>query len=88
MITGTTKSGFAYEIEEEALDDFELLEALVDVQEGRATGFVNVAERLLGKKGKRALVAHVKQDGGRASAKRVYAEIMEIFGAIGSKEKN
>lgn len=34
MITGTTKSGFNFEIAEETLDDYELLEALVEADKG------------------------------------------------------
>ena len=35
MITGKTERGFEFQIEEEALDDMELLDALVDIDNGR-----------------------------------------------------
>lgn len=88
MIEGTTQSGFHFQVEEAALDDFELLEALVAVQEGRATGFVAVTEKLLGKTGKKALTEHLRNEQGRVSAKLVYGEITEIFQMIGNREKN
>ena len=48
MVTGTTQSGFNYEVEDEVLDDYELLELLNKADEGEGGAMLKAAERLLG----------------------------------------
>lgn len=50
MITGTTESGFRYEIDEAVLDSWELTENLVALEEGNSGKIVPVAKELLGLK--------------------------------------
>ena len=49
MLKGITKSGFDYEIEDKALDNWELLESLVAIDEGDTAAVVKVARQLLSK---------------------------------------
>ena len=49
MLKGITKSGFEYEVEDKALDSWELLESLVEVDEGNVGAIVKVARQLLDK---------------------------------------
>ena len=41
MLKGITKSGFDYEIEDKALDNWELLESLVAIDEGDTAAFLS-----------------------------------------------
>lgn len=40
MVKGITESGFEFELDEEILDDYELLESLCDIDNGDACGGV------------------------------------------------
>lgn len=46
MIKGTTKSGFDYTVQEEALDDYELLEELREIDKGNTSLVVDAISRL------------------------------------------
>ena len=47
MIKGTTKSGFNYTIQEGALDDYELLEELREIDKGNTSQIVDVIEKII-----------------------------------------
>lgn len=79
MVTGTTQSGFNYEVEDEVLDDYELLELLNKADEGEGGAMLKAAERLLGEKQKEALKNHVRNEKGKVSAKRMIEEVFEIL---------
>lgn len=62
MIKGTTKSGFAFELNEELMDDFELVELYAKVDQNII--FIGqLAEKLLGSEQKKALMEHLRKDG-------------------------
>ncbi len=44
MITGKTESGFRYELDEETLDDYELLEILCDIDNGNESLITKACE--------------------------------------------
>ena len=79
MISGKTESGFAFEIEDEALDDYDLLHALVQVDRGDAAKIFDVVDLLLGEAQREALRDHVRTPSGRVSAKRMASEVAQIF---------
>ena len=87
MVRGTTESGFAFEIEDEILDDYELLELLCQIDEGETTLTIKMVDKLLGEEQKERLKEHVRAKSGRVSAKRLLTEVMEIFNAT-SEGKN
>lgn len=49
MIKGVTKAGFKFELEETALDNWELIESLQKVDTGHSGYIVDSAKLLLGK---------------------------------------
>ena len=49
MISGTTRTGFEYEISDEALDDYDLLEALNEYKDGEVHLVTKIADYLLGR---------------------------------------
>lgn len=83
--TGVTGSGFEFEVEEAALDDWELLESLVELEKGSRTGYIGAANGLLGKKGAAALKEHCRGKDGRVPITAVAKELNEIFELIAKK---
>ncbi|MCC8181525.1 MAG: hypothetical protein LIO45_00875 [Clostridiales bacterium] len=82
MINGTTSSGFAFSLEDGALDDMELLDALVDLQENDTAALSRVCRLLLGDEQRKALYDTLRTDSGRVPATAVMAAINEIFQSI------
>ena len=82
--SGKTKSGFEFQIDEEALDDYELLEELAMVDRGKTGKVVGVLERLLGAEQKDKLKEHLRKDG-KVSAKKMFSELKEIFEILNAK---
>ena len=76
MIKGTTKSGFDYTVQEEALDDYELLEELREIDKGNTSLVVDAIEKIIGPE---QLKEHVRDEAGRVSIKRMFDEIGEIL---------
>ena len=82
-ITGKTKTGFAFSIDEEARDDMEMLESIIAIEKGAYTAVPDVVISLLGKEQKAKLYEHCRnKKTGRVLASKVFAEIENIFNAI------
>ena len=79
MICGKTKSGFEFQLDDEVLDDYELLEILHKIDQGDNGLIIEMVDRLLGEKQRDRLKDHVRTTNGRVSAKRLLEEVMEIF---------
>lgn len=62
MIRGTTKSGFDFVIEDTALNDWELIE-LIDELEEKPNYMVRIAKKLLGKELYQKLKLHCSKNG-------------------------
>jgi hypothetical protein len=77
-ITGTTTSGFKYELEQERLDNYELLEYIVELEENPLM-LPKVIDLLLGKDQKEKLKEHVRTENGIVPAEKLSDEITEIF---------
>ena len=78
MLKGTTKSGFKFEIDDKHLENYELLEAISEVEES-PLALPRVIKLLLGDNKAKALKNHVRDDEGFVSSEKLSAEIMEIF---------
>lgn len=78
MLKGTTKSGFNFDIEDKRLNNYELLEAISEVEES-PLALPHVIKLLLGDNKAKALKNHVRDDEGFVSSEKLSAEIMEIF---------
>lgn len=84
MITGKTLTGFEFELQDDVLDDYELLETLAAVDRGEYGRITEMVEQLLGKEQKEKLKEHIRNEHGKVSATKLMDEVKEIFG--GSKE--
>lgn len=81
MITGKTRSGFEFELDDEVLDDYELLEILHKLDSGEYGLVTEMVGKLLGEEQKDLLKEHVRGEDGKVSAKRMMDEVAEIFRA-------
>ena len=79
MITGTTSSGFTYQIDENVLQDYALLEAIAET-ETNPIMITRVVRLLLGDDIDK-LKNHVRDENGRVSIEKMNVEITEIFEA-------
>lgn len=78
MLKGKTKSGFDYEIKDETLNDFELLEILAEVDVNPLL-LPKLVKMLLGDKQKKDFLDHLRTEKGNVPIDVIGAEIMEIF---------
>ena len=78
MIKGKTKSGFEYEILEENLNNYELVEVLGELEENPLL-LARVVNLLLGKEQADRLKNHLRTENGTVPTDKMSEEIMEIF---------
>lgn len=83
---GTTSTGFEFEIIPEALDDWETLELLEDVQTDNYLAITRLVKRLLGEEQAKRLKEHCRVDG-IVKASRMNDEIMEILSSSAEAKK-
>lgn len=81
-----TSTGFVYEINENVLNNFELLELFAEVDENPLL-LPKLLTMLLGKDGKQALYDHVRLEDGTVPADKVSNELLEIISGS-SETKN
>lgn len=96
MTKGVTSSGFAFEFEEERLDDMRVVDLIAEVDAPetpdfrRACAVSSLGTMLLGAELKAALYAHIGQaHGGRVPQAAIVTALVEIMSAAGQgAEKN
>lgn len=81
------ENGLNLEVREEALDNMELLDDLVDLDEGSGYAISRVVGRILNKGEKKKLYDHLREDGVVKISKVVDA-MKEIFDKLGDAGKN
>ena len=86
MITGKTKSGFSFEIDERALHDVTLYSLIGLYDDGteiqKVTILPKLANFLLGEKGYESLEKHLrKKNDGFCTMEDIQAELMQILSA-------
>jgi len=78
MIKGKTKSGFSYELDKERLNNYELLEAIEELEENPLV-LSRVVNLLLGKEQTKKLKDHIRNKDGIVPTEKISEEITEIF---------
>ncbi len=78
MIKGKTKSGFLYELDKERLNNYELLEAIEELEENPLV-LSRVVNLLLGKEQTKKLKDHLRTENGIVPTEKMSEEITEIF---------
>lgn len=89
MITGTTKSGFSYELGDNVMNNMELVDAMAELDEGgNPFALSRVCLLLLGKEQRKRLYDHIRQEDGTVPPKAMGEEIAEIIRGCGAQGKN
>ena len=88
MIEGTTSTGFAFSISEEALNNMELLDAMAEMRDGDHLSMSKICLMLLGPEQRQRLYDHLRGESGNVPIDAVSRELMEIFNAKGAGGKN
>lgn len=84
---GKTQSGFEFDIDEGKLDDYELLQALYAIDNGKADQIVYVVNALLGEEQEKKLKDHIRdKESGKVSISGMISHISEIFRIIKPKK--
>lgn len=73
------KDGFEAQISEDALNSWEFLELLSDIDEGEYGLIVKAARLLLGKEGVKALKEHIRTEDGKVPADTMVNAISELM---------
>ena len=81
VINGTTQSGFAFQLNADALDNMELIDALAAVRHGEVAEGSTVGRTLAGAGGDRALYDLLRTEDGRVPISDVIRELDDIFKA-------
>ena len=87
MIKGTTSSGFAYELPENAIDNMELVDALAETTDGNPVAVSRVCRLFLGDILRKRLYDHLRTEDGRVPIEALSNELGEIFAAYGETGK-
>lgn len=86
-IKGKTKAGFEFEVDSNAGDNMEFLDALVEADENPAY-FSKVVTILLGREQKKKLYDSVRDKNGVVHVEAVSNALVDIFDAMGNGVKN
>lgn len=88
MLKIETSSGFIYEIHEEALENYELVDAIGELEDN-PLAISRVTNLLLGREQKMKMFDYLRNEEGIVPTQKVTDEIQEIFKHLGeNKTKN
>ena len=91
MIEGKTASGYAFAIDENLMNDFEIVDAIADIVSDEPSrllsGLSTFVTKILGPEGKKTLFKHVRTPEGRVPIEAIEKEVGEIMAAGGDKTK-
>lgn len=82
MITAKTESGFSIELEDDALEDQELFDAISGMQDGNVFSMSHLTERLLGTEGRKKLYDHLRTPDGRVPVAKVADALGELMNSF------
>ena len=84
----TMSDGLELEIDEGCMDDMELLDAIIDTDEGNPVAVSRLCTKMLGKEGKKILYDHLRENNGRVPVTKAIPAIMEIMQLLGKTEND
>lgn len=79
MVKGKTKSGFKFEITDDAYNDMELLDLIASISDGEVQNMSKAADKLLGKEQREKLYEHIRDENGRVPIDKFETEFGEIL---------
>ena len=87
MINGVTRSGFAFCVDENFINDMEVVDILADNSIDDSFRASHIIRKLLTAEQRTALYNHLRKDG-RVPVDAVVEAVKDIFEAMGSQGKN
>lgn len=87
-MTGTTKSGFAYEIRDSVFENMELIDALADAGGENPLAISTVCKLVFGDAQRKRLYDHLRLGDGTVPFGKVSEVLAEVFAAKGNAGKN
>ena len=83
IVTGTTDSGFKFEVNREQLEEYEFFRLLCALDKGKITVLPDILEQLLGEEQEQKLLDHLREKNDcPAKTSDVVAEIKDIFSKV------
>ena len=82
-MTAKLNDGFEVQLKEDALNDWEFLEVLADIDEGEGGLIVKAARMLLGRDGVKMLKEHIKDENGKVAADVMANALLELMNSVG-----
>lgn len=79
MIKGVTKSGFEFELDENAMDNMELVDILATAQENDPFAVSRIVRCFLSEDQRRRLYEHHRDDSGRVPYTAIQEDVAEMF---------
>lgn len=80
IISGVTSTGFAFNVNVTELeDDFEFVEAVSNLSDGKMGSLTHVIKMMIGEEAFLRLKEHCRNEKGKVSSKKVISEMEEIF---------
>lgn len=77
-----TKSGFTCEVDPKKLDDWEILDMLSELEDGKMMVAPRFVKKILGQEKAKELVNHCREENGSVPTKKVLDEVFEIFSSL------
>lgn len=87
IISGVTESGFEFKIPADTLDDYELMEMIAELDDGKMQNLPKIINKVLGDGQKNALMEHLRKNG-KVSMIGMSKSFFEIMGAIKEGKKS
>jgi len=81
-VTGTTKTGFPFEIDKDVFDDWDTMDIVRRIHGGDSFAIFDLIPRILGQDQTEKLKEHVREESGRVPVSKMNEEVMDIMAAF------
>lgn len=89
MIKATTRSGYAFELAENTMDNMELVELMAEIQnDGNPVALAAAVKMMLGAEQQKALYNHVRAEDGRVPVTAISEAFVDIVKTLKDPGKN
>lgn len=85
---GTLTNGFAFEVDDEVIDDMYLVEAIAEAQSEDPLKITQVISMIMGTEQKNRFYKHLENDKGRVPSSVALDALQDLFDKLGEDGKN
>lgn len=86
MAKGKTETGFKFEVKDNIVEDYELIEMIAEVDENPLIT-PKLLKKLLGTEQVKALKDHIREEDGTVNVYKMLAEVKAIFDSLSELKK-